>query len=162
MRERYHHEILGYNFRLTDIAAAIGLVQMDKLARNTARRQAIAARYDAGFADLPVGTPVTPEGRVHVFHQYTIDVGERRDEIIAGLAAAGVGAGIYYPIPVHRQPYVLERGIHADLPITDRAAVRTLSLPMYPGLTEAEQGEVIAAVRDQVSNPRATQGVAAG
>jgi perosamine synthetase len=162
MRERYHHEILGYNFRLTDIAAAIGLVQMDKLARNTARRQAIAARYDAGFADLPIGTPVTPEGRVHVFHQYTIDVGERRDEIIAGLTAAGIGTGIYYPIPVHRQPYVLERGIHADLPITDRAAARTLSLPMYPGLAEAEQDEVIAAVRDQVSNPRATQGVAAG
>ena len=54
MRERYHHEILGYNFRMTDIAAAIGLVQLDKLERNTARRQAIAKRYDAAFADLPV------------------------------------------------------------------------------------------------------------
>ena len=77
MRERYHHEILGYNFRLTDIAAAIGLCQLDKLERNTARRQAIAARYDAAFADLPIRTPVIPAGRTHVFHQYTIDV-ERR------------------------------------------------------------------------------------
>ena len=55
MRQRYHHEILGYNFRLTDIAAAIGLVQLAKLERNTARRRRIAARYDAAFADLPIG-----------------------------------------------------------------------------------------------------------
>ena len=104
-----------------------------------------------------------PRVATHVFHQYTIDVGRARDEIIAGLTGAPASAtGIYYPIPVHRQPYVLERGIHADLPVTDRAAARTLSLPMYPGLTDAEQDEVIAAVRDQVSNPRATQGVAAG
>ena len=133
MRERYHHEILGYNFRLTDIAAAIGLCQLDKLERNTARRRAIAARYDEAFASLPIRTPVTPEGRTHVFHQYTVDVGPERDAIVEDLAAAGVSTGIYYPIPVHRQPYVLERGISADLPVTDAAAARTLSLPMYPG-----------------------------
>jgi perosamine synthetase len=147
MRQRYHHEILGYNFRMTDIGAAIGLVQFEKLERNTARRQAVAARYDEAFADLPVRTPVTPEGRIHVFHQYTIDVGPGRDEIVRELAEAGIGVGIYYPIPVHRQAYVMERGLHADLPLTDVAAGRTLSLPMYPGLTVAEQGEVIAAVR---------------
>ena len=110
MRERYRHEILGYNFRLTDIAAAIGLCQLDKLERNTARRQAIAARYDAAFADLPIRTPVTPAGRTHVFHQYTIDVEDDRDGIVADLAAAGVATGIYYPIPVHRQPYVAGAG----------------------------------------------------
>ena len=147
MRERYQHEILGYNFRLTDLAAAIGLCQFDKLERNTARRQAIAARYDEAFTDLPLRTPVTPVGRTHVFHQYTLDVGEERDAIVADLAAAGVSTGIYYPVPVHRQPYVLERGLHADLPMTDRAAARTLSLPMFPGLTEDEHSTVIAAVR---------------
>jgi perosamine synthetase len=150
MRQRYHHEILGFNFRLTDISAAIGLVQFAKLERNTGRRQEIAARYDEGFSDLPIGVPVIPEGRTHVFHQYTIDVGPDRDAIVAELAEQGVGAGIYYPIPVHRQPYVMERGFHADLPITDRAAERTLSLPMYPGLTEAEQQAVIDAVRRSV------------
>jgi dTDP-4-amino-4,6-dideoxygalactose transaminase len=155
MRERYQHEILGYNFRLTDLAAAIGLCQFDKLERNTARRQAIAARYDEAFADLPVRTPVTPVGRTHVFHQYTLDVGEERDAIVADLAGAGVSTGIYYPVPVHRQPYVLERGLHADLPMTDRAAARTLSLPMFPGLTEDDQSTVIAAVRAVVTS-RAT------
>ena len=84
-----------------------------------------------------------PDGRTHVFHQYTIDVGPERDAIVESLAAAGVSTGIYYPIPVHRQPYVLERGISADLPVTDAAAARTLSLPMFPGLTDDEQGEVI-------------------
>ena len=150
MRERYHHEILGYNFRMTDIGAAIGLVQLAKLDRNTAKRQAVAARYDEAFADLPIRVPVTPEGRTHVFHQYTIDVGSERDAIVRDLQAAGIGTGIYYPIPVHRQAYVMERGLHADLPHTDVAAARTLSLPMYPGLTEAEQAEVVAAVRTVV------------
>ena len=154
MRQRYHHEILGYNFRLTDIGAAIGLVQFQKLERNTARRQAIAARYDEAFADLPVRLPVTPEGRTHVFHQYTIDVGTARDRIVEELHAAEIGVGIYYPIPVHRQAYVMERGLHADLPVTDLVAARTLSLPMYPGLTESEQGQVVDAVRASVLRHR--------
>ncbi len=161
MRERYHHDILGYNFRLTDIAAAIGLVQLDKLERNTTRRQAIAAAYDAGFADLPIRTPVTPADRTHVYHQYTLDVGPARDAIVGDLREAGIGVGIYYPIPVHRQAYVLERGIEADLPVTDRAADRSLSLPMFPGLTDDEVEQVIAAVHDAVlRRAEATEAVA--
>lgn len=151
MRERYHHEILGYNFRLTDIAAAIGLCQLDKLEHNTARRQAIAARYNAAFADLPVRRPVVPPDRTHVYHQYTIRVGVGRDRVVADLAAAGVATGIFYPVPVHRQPYVVERGITADLPVTDDAAATSLSLPMFPGLTDDEQTRVIAAVRAAVA-----------
>ncbi|MBM4408563.1 MAG: DegT/DnrJ/EryC1/StrS family aminotransferase, partial [Chloroflexi bacterium] len=161
MRQRYHHEILGFNFRLTDISAAIGLVQFAKLDRNTRRRQAIAARYDAGFADLPIRIPVTPEGRTHVFHQYTIDVGPERDAIVAELAEQGIGTGIYYPIPVHRQAYVMERGFHADLPVTDIVAERTLSIPMYPGLTDEEQDAVIDAVRRSVE-ARTSVGAALG
>jgi perosamine synthetase len=150
MRERYHHEILGYNFRMTDIAAAIGLVQFDKLERSTAARQVKAARYDAELADLGIQLPVTPEGRTHIFHQYTIGVGAARDAVVADLKAADIGVGIYYPIPVHRQPYVLERGIAADLPITDRIAAGCLSLPLYPGLTDDEQATVVAALRASV------------
>ena len=146
MRARYQFEMLGYNFRMTDLAAAIGLAQLAKLPRNTARRQAIAARYDAAFGELPIGLPITPDGRTHVFHQYTLDVGGARDAIVADLREAGVGADIYYPIPVHRQSYIMERGLHADLPVTDGAASRTLALPMYPGLTDAEQQQVIDAV----------------
>jgi perosamine synthetase len=150
MRARYQFEMLGYNFRMTDLAAAIGLAQFAKLPRNTARRQAIAARYDEAFGELPIGLPITPDGRTHVFHQYTLDVGGARDAIVSDLREAGVGADIYYPIPVHRQPYIMERGLHADLPVTDAAAGRTLALPMFPGLTDGEQDQVIAAVRDAV------------
>jgi dTDP-4-amino-4,6-dideoxygalactose transaminase len=150
MRARYHFEMLGFNFRMTDLAAAIGLAQLDKLDRNTTRRQAIAARYDGAFADLPVGLPVTPDGRVHVFHQYTVEVGAGRDAIVAELREADVGADIYYPLPVHRQEYIMERGLHAELPVTDAAAARTLALPMFPGLSEAEQATVIEALRAAV------------
>ena len=146
MRTRYQFEMLGYNFRMTDLAAAIGLAQLAKLPRNTARRQAIAARYDAAFGELPIGLPITPDGRTHVFHQYTLDVGGARDAIVADLREAGVGADIYYPLPVHRQSYVTERGLHAELPVTDSAAAHTLALPMFPGLTDAEQDQVIEAV----------------
>ena len=150
MRSRYQFEMLGYNYRMTDLNAAIGLVQLHKLDRNTARRQAIAAAYDAGFADLPVRTPVVPDGRTHVYHQYTLEVGPSRDQIIAAIKEGGVGADIYYPIPVHRQPYIEERGLHADLPITDRAAERTIALPMYPGMTDDDRSTVIRVVREAV------------
>jgi len=158
MRERYHHEILGYNFRMTDIAAAIGLVQLDKLERNTARRQAIARRYDEAFDDLPVQLPTWPDGRTHVFHQYTLGVGSGRDQIVAEMKDAGVSCGIYYPIPCHRQAYVQELGLEVDLPNTDAAAATSMSLPMYPGLTEAEQGQVIDALRTAVRHDAVSAG----
>jgi dTDP-4-amino-4,6-dideoxygalactose transaminase len=142
--------MLGFNFRMTDLAAAVGIAQFHKLERNTARRQAIAARYDEAFGELPIGLPITPDGRTHVFHQYTLDVGGARDAIVADLREAGVGADIYYPVPVHRQEYIMERGLHAELPVTEAAAARTLALPMFPGLTDAEQGQVIDAVRAAV------------
>ena len=161
MRSRYAFEILGFNYRMTDINAAIGLVQLYKLERNTARRQAVATRYDEAFADLPIGVPVTPDGRTHVYHQYTIDVGADRDAILAELREAGVGADVYYPLPVHRQAYIMERGLHADLPVTDAAAARTIALPMHPSLTADEQAVVIAAVRAAVRR-RATGAAAPG
>jgi len=108
MRARYEFEMLGYNFRMTDLAAAIGLVQLTKLPGNAARRLAIAARYDSAFGELPIGLPITPDGRIHVFHQYTIDVGGARDPIVADLREAGVGADIYYPDP--RPPPALHHG----------------------------------------------------
>jgi dTDP-4-amino-4,6-dideoxygalactose transaminase len=159
MRQRYHHEVLGYNFRMTDIAAAIGLVQLDKLDRNTARRQALAKRYDAAFADLAVNLPIWPDGRTHVYHQYTVRVGAARDQIVADMKDAGIICGIYYPIPCHRQAYVMELGIEADLPITDAAAAASMSLPMYPGLTFEEQDQVIAAFRASVAKNRQETGV---
>jgi perosamine synthetase len=162
MRTRYQFEMLGFNYRLTDLAAAIGLVQLAKLDRNTARRQAIAATYDAAFADLPVARPIVPEGRTHVYHQYTLEVGPARDAILAAVKEGGVGADVYYPMPVHRQSYIEELGLGADLPVTDRAAARTLALPIYPGLTESDQAQVIDVVRSAVMKLGDPVAVAAG
>jgi perosamine synthetase len=151
MRTRYAFEILGFNFRMTNINAAIGLCQLDKLDRNTAKRREIAARYDAAFAGLPIGLPVTPDGRSHVYHQYTLEIGPARDAVLEAVKAAGVGADVYYPLPVHRQEFILERGLHAELAVTDAAAARTMALPMHPNLTADEQATVIAAVREAVA-----------
>lgn len=152
MRARYEFELLGVNYRMTDLQAAIGLVQLAKLDRNNGRRAAIAARYDAAFADLPVRTPIVPAGRTHAYHQYVLTVGPGRDAILADIRAAGVSADVYYPVPVHRQRYITERGLTADLPVTDRIAETTLALPIFPGLTEAEAATVIAAVRAAVAS----------
>lgn len=150
MRARYQFEMLGYNYRMTDLAAAIGLAQLAKLDRNTARRQAVAAAYDEGFAGLPVSVPVVPPGRTHVYHQYTLRVGPDRDAILAAIREGGVGADIYYPIPVHRQAYLREIGVDVDLPVTDRAAAETIALPMAPGLTADEVATVVSVVREAV------------
>ena len=151
MRTRYYHDILGYNFRMTDIAAAIGLCQLEKLPAATERRREIAARYDEAFADLPIRVPITPPDRTHVYHQYTIDVGPTRDAVVEDINAAGVATAIYYPIPVHRQAYVLERGIDVHLPVTEHIAERALSIPLYPTLTDDEERTVIDAVRSAVT-----------
>jgi perosamine synthetase len=150
MRARYVHEMVGFNFRMTDIQAAIGLVQLDKLPRNTARRQAIADSYDEAFAGLPVSRQNVPVGHTHVYHQYVLDVGPQRDAILADLRSAGVGAEIYYPTPVHRMPHIVERAGEVSLPVTEAAATRTLALPIYPALSGEDQATVIAAVRSAV------------
>ena len=148
MRERYHHEILGYNFRLTDIAAAIGLCQLDKLERNTARRRAIAARYDAAFADLPVRTPIIPAGRTHVFHQYTIDVGADRDGIVA-VPRRGRGLDRDLLPDPGQSPAVRAGARHQRGPADDgcRVGAHAVAADVPGALTDAEQDEVIAAVR---------------
>ncbi len=153
-------EILGFDFHLSEVAAAIGLVGLDRLGRGIAARRAIANRYDGAFADLPIRRPLVPVGRKHVFHRYTIWLGAARDAVAADLAEQGVEAAIEYPLPIHRQPYVLERGIHADLPVTDAAAEGSLSLPIYAGLAPDEEERVVDAVRAAVapSRPRAGPG----
>ncbi len=100
MKVRYHHDVVGYNFRMTDLAAAIGLAQLPKLPAYNERRRAIAARYDAELRG--VLTPRVPEGVTHVFHQYTIRVRDR-DAFTERLRERGVGSANYDPNPLQRQ-----------------------------------------------------------
>ena len=146
MKVRYHHDIVGYNFRMTDIAAAIGLAQLPKLAAANERRRAIAARYDAEL--VGVVTPTVREGAAHVYHQYTIRVRER-DAFVEKLRERGVGSAVYYPIPVHRQKPFLALGYGSErLPVTDRLTEQVLSIPVHPSLSDDEVGTVIGAVNE--------------
>ena len=142
MEQRYRNEVIGFNTRMTDIHAAIGRVQLAKLAGWTARRQQVAARYDAELAGVTV--PPVADGAVHVYHQYTIRVAQDRDGFAAALADQGVGSGVYYPTPVHLLPSF---GLTAlDLPVTALAAAEVLSLPVHPGLSDDDVDAVITAV----------------
>ena len=146
MKVRYHHDIVGYNFRMTDIAAAIGLAQLPKLPGYNERRRAIAARYDAELKG--VITPYVRSGVTHVYHQYTIRVHER-DAFAEKLKERGVGSAIYYPIPVHRQkPFVAMGYGDQSFPVTDRLTELVVSIPVHPSLSDDEVSTVIGAVNE--------------
>jgi dTDP-4-amino-4,6-dideoxygalactose transaminase len=154
MRQRYVHETLGYNFRMTDMQAAIGLVQLRRVDGWNEQRRRNAALLTALLADAPgVETPKVRPGALHVFHQYTVAV-ESRGRVIAALTERGVGYGIYYPIPIHRQQVYQARGYSDALPVAEAASARVLSLPVHPALTEADvkavADAVIAATREPV------------
>jgi len=144
MKVRYQHEVLGYNFRMTDIHAAIGLAQLDKLPAFNARRIAIAARYTASLQG--VVTPRLSRGATHVYHQYTLRV-LKRDAFVERLRERGVGSGVYYPIPVHRQKPFVELGYgDQSYPVSEQLSEEVVSIPVHPGLRDEEVDTVIEAV----------------
>lgn len=142
MERRYENEVVGFNTRMTDIHAAIGRVQLTKLAGWTAKRQENAAFLSANLEG--VVTPPTAPGAVHVFHQYTIRVVDHdRDAFAEQLTQRGVGSGVYYPTPIHRLPSFR---LDLDLPVTELATTQVLSLPVYPSLTQGELDTIVEAV----------------
>ncbi len=140
MERQYENEIPGLNNRMTDIAAAIGRVQLGGLDVNNERRIKVAARYSAELEGVEV-PPVVPRAR-HVFHQYTAR-SHHRDQVLAGLTERGVEARVFYPIPIHRLPAY---DTDDDLPETDAAVAEVLSLPVRPNLTDEEVDHVIHSV----------------
>nr|WP_312911989.1 DegT/DnrJ/EryC1/StrS family aminotransferase [Natronosalvus caseinilyticus] len=144
----YDHVSLGGNHRMTSLAAAIGRAQLERLTDFTEARQANAAYYDDGLADVPVETPTVPDGMTHVYHQYTVATTDR-DDLAAWLEERGIGTGIYYPTPIHRQPaYETVSTAAATLPNAERAAERVLSLPVHPNLEPADRERVVQAITD--------------
>jgi len=146
MRERYQYEFLGYNFRMSDLHAAIGLVQMDRLEEFAARRRANAA-YLSGHI-RSVLTPTVREGYGHVWHQYTVRVGEGRDrdEAVRRLNEAGVGTGVFYPRPAHHHDYVRQVVGEISLPVAERLSREVISLPVHPALSQADLERIVEAV----------------
>lgn len=147
-RDRYVSARVGINSRFDAIQAAILSVKLNNLAADNARRQTIAARYDLGLNGLPLALPVRRTNATHVFHQYVIRLAER-DALRDRLRAAGIGTGIHYPVPVHRQPAYNGRLAYgpSGLGVTERAAPQILSLPIYPQLSDEAVDRVIAEIR---------------
>jgi perosamine synthetase len=146
MRRRYYHDELGFNFRMTDVHAAIGLAQLHKLDRFNKARIANARFLSENLRG--VVTPVVPQGYKHVFHQYTIRVPDgRRDALMEHLKERGIGTSVYYPVPVHKQTYYTrELGYDLHLPETEKAAQEVLSLPVHPGLDQADLERIVEEV----------------
>jgi len=141
---RYRHVELGVNSRLDEMQAAVLRVKLAHLQGVTIARRSLAARYDAALKGVRL--PVERPGRRHVYHLYAVRH-PRRDALAEALAAAGVGTLVHYPIPVHLQPAYTPLGLaRGTFPVSEQAADELLSLPLYPGLTSAQQDAVIAAV----------------
>lgn len=151
-KSRYEYWDLGYNYRMTDIAAAIASVQMSRLDGFTERRIANAAALSDGLASVRgIVVPVPREGMNHVYHQYTIRVtegyGRTRDELAAYLKEREIGSGIYYPKPLHLHPHFARMGYKpGDFPVAERMSKEVLSLPVHPQLTDTEIHTIISAI----------------
>jgi dTDP-4-amino-4,6-dideoxygalactose transaminase len=137
MQRRYYHDMLGFNYRITDLQSAIGLVQLERLPKLTNRRRANATYFNENINS--VITPKVKPGYEHVWHQYTIRIqGGGRDAAVKCLNDAGIGTGIYYPVPAHKQGYVEELLGIQTLPVAERLSNEVISLPVHPQLSQEE------------------------
>lgn len=144
-RRRYEHDLIGRNSRLDTIQAVVLAAKLARLDEWNDLRRAAAATYAALLDGLDgVQAPASGPGCEHVWHLYPVRL-DNRDDVLAALQGAGIGAGIHYPVPVHLHPAFTSLGHHiGDFPHSERAAGTVLSLPLYPGITEAQQQRVVA------------------
>lgn len=149
----YYQQIdLGFNYRMTEMQAALGVSQMERLDAYVERRHAIARRYETLLADLPVVTPAQAADSHSALHLYVIRVPHRdtnrsRRELFESLRASGIGVNVHY-IPVHTQPYYRAMGFRdGDFPQSELYYAEAISLPMYPTMTEEQQDTVVAALK---------------
>jgi perosamine synthetase len=149
-KEKYLHTSLGYNYRMTDMAAAMGLVQLEKLDGMNAKRAGNAKYLDESFRCPGLVTPYVRPDATHVYHQYVVKVEKgakvTRDGLMQALSARGVGTAIHYPRPVHDQP--LYRGLQGrdSCPVSGRLASSVLSLPVHPLVSDEDRRTIVRAV----------------
>ncbi|MDJ0521286.1 MAG: DegT/DnrJ/EryC1/StrS family aminotransferase [Planctomycetota bacterium] len=145
-RKMYDHEDVGTNSRMDEIQAAVLRLKLEQLDAWTHQRRAVAARYDAAFADLPLaGQRVLPDAE-SVYHLYSVRTPER-DALRAGLQEARIGCGVYYPVPLHRQTCFGGDDAAESCPEADALSAEVLALPCFPGMVDAEVERVTAVVR---------------
>lgn len=158
MRGRYDYETVGYNWRLTDLQAAIALPQMRRLKDIIATRSANAASLSQGLADTPgLALPAVPADRTHAWHQYTArvtgDAPVDRDEFCERLTKAGVGHGVYYPKLMYDYPCYAGNAqviIPSDVPVSRAMTDQVVSLPVHPGLRSVDRLSIVTAVQEAI------------
>jgi perosamine synthetase len=152
---KYVHTRLGFNYRMTDIAAALGLRQLGRLDQYLARRRENAMVLTAGLADVPgILTPISTPHAQHSYNQFSILVGSNgtspsRDDLARALAARGVQTAVHYPRPLHRQP--LFDGLWMGLDVSERLSEHILALPVHPGVTRTQCERIVASIADTMT-----------
>jgi dTDP-4-amino-4,6-dideoxygalactose transaminase len=151
-KPKYYHALIGGNFRIDELQAAVLNIKLRHLDEWSAGRQRNAAVYDAAFGRAQLGgavqTPHALPGGRHIYNQYVIRVRDR-DRLRQHLAAAGVGTEIYYPVPLHlQQCFAYLGGKAGDYPHSEQAAAETLALPIYPELTTTQLQYVVDSIAD--------------
>jgi len=150
-RPTYDYRSIGFNWRMTDLGAALGLVQLKGLAKANSKRRSNAKLYDDGLEDLiDIVIPFQPNDRVSVYHQYTLRaLNGKRDDLREHLKSKGIGTGLYYPAGLYDNPVYKDRIPQGakDFPNTERAVKEVLSIPVYPLLSRKEIGRVIKEIK---------------
>lgn len=147
MEKRYHHDIIGYNYRMTNIAAAIGICQLDKLELFNSKRCNNAKKYYREIKNELIVLPQTCDG--HVFHQFTVKVNEEdRNRFVNYLKNKGIGYGIFYPLTIPEQKCYQEKGFDTEYKVANQIKKQVVSLPIHPCLSEEELEYVIRAVNE--------------
>lgn len=149
---RYYHDILGFNFRMTDIGAAIGVEQLKKLPKFNKARQKNAGYLSKNLSGIAgLITPYIDKNITHVFHQYTIRItsefGLSRDEVNRKLNEAGIGTAVFYPLPINEQKVYTELDYKSNTPIAKKISVEVLSLPVHPGLKERDLRYIVKIIK---------------
>jgi dTDP-4-amino-4,6-dideoxygalactose transaminase len=145
------HTVLGYNYRLTNLAAAIGIAQLEQLEGWIKKRNENAAALSKAFENLDfIKTPAVPKNCRHVFHQYTVRVkASEREKFMKYLADNGIGSGIYYPAVMYKQPYYKKLGYKSGLcPEAEKAAKEVISLPVHPMLSKEDIEKIINVIKE--------------
>lgn len=150
----YVYEAIGYNYRMTDIAAALGLGQLERLDDLNAARRAHARQLTEAFTGLPWLTPpAEPAGHLHVYNQYTIRASRGRDALARHLTAAGIGHRVYYPSLIPDAPAYVRLGFGGDYPVAAALTREVLSLPVHPALEDGDLVRIVEAVSDFSPGP---------
>jgi len=143
-RERYHHNVIGYNSRLDELQAIILRIKLKHIDDYNSNRRRVAHRYSEALGDTSIQTAYEDNIGVHIYHQYTL-LHEDRDSIMKALQDNNVACAVYYPIPLHKQDVYLEAYKDISLPVSEAVAAKCFSLPVYPEL-EDDKVDVITGI----------------